>query len=1011
MTVQSTNNRNDYVGNGSANVYPYTFRIFEASDLIVVVRDPADGSETQLQLSTHYTVSGVGEAAGGNITLVNGAFDWLDSGGDLESGWVIAILRVLPLTQQTDIRNQGAYFPEIHEDQFDRIAMIEQQQDDEIARSLKLPRTVNPSTFDNNLPGDIGDPANAGRTVILNPSADGWDLGPNATDIANAQANAAAAAASALAASSSAANALASENAALASEIAAAASESSAAAYALASASFRPLFLTAALSPYTVTSADRGRILVCDTALGGITINLPTIAGLDLTNPFPLAIKKSTTDVNIVSIVRSSTDTIDAATVYAIREIHEAVCLYPSTSTTPNRWVTTRLSPTVIARQTLAGLIAIPREEGKVYYATDVDKLFIDNGATLLPVGSGSSGINYISNPDAEADASGWLRYNDGDTATPVDGIGGSPTTDFGQGGTLRGNVSFRFEKPASNCRGQGVATDFVIDYADFARQLTISFDYITSGGTYDGDVSVFVYDVGNGVLIPVTNPQIPKVSETLGGQYVGFFQSAPAPTSYRLLFHITTAATGSYTLNFDNVRVGPGPVAFAAPVTDATAYTPTLNSTTNVAANNARWWRVGRYMMIEGAVRYSGTGAAGAFSVSLPAGFSVDSTVQFDGGDTASQIMGFWGWFDNSGSAASRGGFVIALSNNVAFAFRRNDTSNSVDSSAFAADDRITYQLRVPILGWGSNVQVGGYDGRTVAEKMTRDGTGQTLSQANASRLFSLSYLATTFSTHGALNTTTGVVTAPVAGFYDVSFSALCSYASSSGNVLVQIVRGGAVATAYDGTQTALAGGDTMEALQQLTAVGVSFSSASISTRVFLSAGETVQVVITKNLGGTNLNVAWTQFSVNLVPGRSTLAAGDTIAFAATKASGSAANGTADVASYTTEFDLTGSFNATTGVFTAPIAGCFAGDACVSYAANATGSRSLEIQVNGVTVRTGPRLPGVSANDVGVSLGFTLRLNAGDQVKVRSVQTSGGALNFSTVTAATSFTMRRVGA
>jgi hypothetical protein len=187
----------------------------------------------------------------------------------------------------------------------------------------------------------------------------------------------------------------------------------------------------------------------------------------------------------------------------------------------------------------------------------------------------------------------------------------------------------------------------------------------------------------------------------------------------------------------------------------------------------------------------------------------------------------------------------------------------------------------------------------------------------------------------------------------------------------------------------------------------------ASLDVTVQCNAGDTLEVRtdtpgFTSPSFTTDTGRNFVEF--RLLPGRSTLAAGDTVAFAATKASGSAANGTADVTSYTTEFDTTGSFNASSGVFTAPVAGVYSGSACVSYAANATGSRGMEIQVNGSTVRTGPRIPATSANDVGVSLGFTLRLNAGDTVKVRSIQTSGAALNFSTVTATTSFSMERVG-
>lgn len=142
MTVSSTTNRNDYVGNSAVGTYSYTFRILDQTHLRVTVRDTSSPPvETTLTLTTHYTVTGVGDAGGGSVLLVNGAFSWLDASGKLKSGYSLTIRRVLPIKQETDLRNQGSFYAETHEDQFDRAAMVAQQQQDEIGRSLKLPET------------------------------------------------------------------------------------------------------------------------------------------------------------------------------------------------------------------------------------------------------------------------------------------------------------------------------------------------------------------------------------------------------------------------------------------------------------------------------------------------------------------------------------------------------------------------------------------------------------------------------------------------------------------------------------------------------------------------------------------------------------------------------------------------------------------------------------------------------------------------------------------------------
>lgn len=136
MTVASTTNRNTYTGNGATATYDYTFRIFAEADLLVTIRD-TDGAETTKVLTTDYTVAGEGDVGGGSITLV---------AGNLTTNYIITLRRVMDLTQETDIRNQGSYFPETHEDTFDTSRMIDQQLQDQIDRCIKVPETEDGST-------------------------------------------------------------------------------------------------------------------------------------------------------------------------------------------------------------------------------------------------------------------------------------------------------------------------------------------------------------------------------------------------------------------------------------------------------------------------------------------------------------------------------------------------------------------------------------------------------------------------------------------------------------------------------------------------------------------------------------------------------------------------------------------------------------------------------------------------------------------------------------------------
>jgi hypothetical protein len=130
-----------YTGTGAVGTYAYTFKVLDDDDLLVTVRHPTTGVETTLTLTTDYTVTGVGVATGGNVVLVTGARDWINTGNSLKVDWVIVIRRVRALKQPFDLRNQGSFFPETHENAFDSLVMIAQQQQDELNRTIKFSET------------------------------------------------------------------------------------------------------------------------------------------------------------------------------------------------------------------------------------------------------------------------------------------------------------------------------------------------------------------------------------------------------------------------------------------------------------------------------------------------------------------------------------------------------------------------------------------------------------------------------------------------------------------------------------------------------------------------------------------------------------------------------------------------------------------------------------------------------------------------------------------------------
>jgi hypothetical protein len=131
MTVPSNVNYNvSLYTTGGSLVIPYTFRVLKAEDISVeLAADDGEGASTELVYGTDYTVSGVGSYTGGYVTLLSAP----------ANNTQVTIYRyVQNFVQTTDLRNQGAFLAEVHEDVFDLLTMMLQTLLFETERSLTV---------------------------------------------------------------------------------------------------------------------------------------------------------------------------------------------------------------------------------------------------------------------------------------------------------------------------------------------------------------------------------------------------------------------------------------------------------------------------------------------------------------------------------------------------------------------------------------------------------------------------------------------------------------------------------------------------------------------------------------------------------------------------------------------------------------------------------------------------------------------------------------------------------
>ena len=130
MTVSSATNRVSYNGNSSTTVFAYTFKIFDEDDLTVIIR-AANGTETTKTITTHYTVSGVGNSGGGNVTMLAAP----------ATGETLVILREQDLIQELDIVPNDPFPADSVEAALDKLTFMVQQHEETLGRTIKASRT------------------------------------------------------------------------------------------------------------------------------------------------------------------------------------------------------------------------------------------------------------------------------------------------------------------------------------------------------------------------------------------------------------------------------------------------------------------------------------------------------------------------------------------------------------------------------------------------------------------------------------------------------------------------------------------------------------------------------------------------------------------------------------------------------------------------------------------------------------------------------------------------------
>ncbi len=129
MTLDTSTSRISYTGNGATTAFAYPFKILDDDDISVYKVLIATGVETLQTKTTHYTVDGVGDTGGGNVTFITAP----------ASTYKVIIVRNQPKTQEISYSTFDAFPAESHEEALDRCMMAIQELTEKMNRAILLP--------------------------------------------------------------------------------------------------------------------------------------------------------------------------------------------------------------------------------------------------------------------------------------------------------------------------------------------------------------------------------------------------------------------------------------------------------------------------------------------------------------------------------------------------------------------------------------------------------------------------------------------------------------------------------------------------------------------------------------------------------------------------------------------------------------------------------------------------------------------------------------------------------
>ena len=131
MTIESNLSKAVYHGNDTATQFPFFFRVWETSQILVTL-GTADGRDIDVTADSTITLNADG----------TGVVSYQRNGAPLSSGYTLAITRHMPFVQMVDLISATRFDPQVIEDALDVACAERQELREQLGRAIMYPVTA-----------------------------------------------------------------------------------------------------------------------------------------------------------------------------------------------------------------------------------------------------------------------------------------------------------------------------------------------------------------------------------------------------------------------------------------------------------------------------------------------------------------------------------------------------------------------------------------------------------------------------------------------------------------------------------------------------------------------------------------------------------------------------------------------------------------------------------------------------------------------------------------------------